>query len=54
MSDVLSLTGIEKIYNRGLPTEIAVLRGLDLKIPAGQVTALVAPSGSGKSTLLHI
>ncbi|MEI4485859.1 ABC transporter ATP-binding protein [Frigidibacter sp. MR17.14] len=54
MSDVLSLQGIEKIYNRGLPSEVAVLRGADLTIAAGEVVALVAPSGSGKSTLLHI
>ena len=54
MNDVLKLLGIEKIYNRGTPKEIAVLRGLDLAIAPGQVVALVAPSGTGKSTLLHI
>ncbi|WP_339107846.1 ABC transporter ATP-binding protein [Thioclava sp. GXIMD4216] len=54
MSDVLKLSGIEKIYNRGTAKEIAVLRGLDLAIAPGQVVALVAPSGTGKSTLLHI
>ncbi|MER5170624.1 ABC transporter ATP-binding protein [Thioclava sp. GXIMD2076] len=54
MNDVLQLSGIEKIYNRGTPKEIAVLRGLDLSIAPGQVVALVAPSGTGKSTLLHI
>ncbi|MBD3787736.1 MAG: ABC transporter ATP-binding protein [Sphingomonadales bacterium] len=54
MSDVLHLEMLEKCYNRGQPGEIAVLRGLNLSIPAGQVAALVAPSGAGKSTLLHI
>ena len=48
---VLSLTGIEKAYRGG---EIAVLRGVDLTLKAGEVVALVAPSGAGKSTLLHI
>ncbi|MBV6634596.1 MAG: ABC transporter ATP-binding protein [Mameliella sp.] len=55
MSDtVLRLTGIEKSYNKGLPNEVQVLRGIDLDITRGEVVALVAPSGAGKSTLLHI
>jgi len=51
---VLSLRGIVKTYNRGLPGQVEVLRGLDLDIARGEVVALVAPSGAGKSTLLHI
>ncbi|BBU55259.1 lipoprotein-releasing system ATP-binding protein LolD [Mameliella alba] len=55
MSDtVLRLTGIEKSYNKGLPNEVQVLRGIDLEVARGEVVALVAPSGAGKSTLLHI
>lgn len=54
MSDVLTLKGIEKCYNRGTPGEVSVLRGVDLNIARGEVVALVAPSGAGKSTLLHI
>lgn len=54
MSDALLLEKLEKSYNRGAPGEIAVLRGVNLSIPRGQVVALVAPSGAGKSTLLHI
>lgn len=50
----LELDGIEKIYNRGKPSEVAVLRGASVTVRAGEVVALVAPSGAGKSTLLHI
>ncbi|WP_299207235.1 ABC transporter ATP-binding protein [uncultured Tateyamaria sp.] len=55
MSDqVLSLNGITKTYNAGLPGQVDVLRGVDLDLKRGEVVALVAPSGAGKSTLLHI
>ena len=55
MSDyALELAGIEKVYKRGTPGEVAVLRGATLEVKRGEVVALVAPSGVGKSTLLHI
>ncbi|MGB7268260.1 MAG: ABC transporter ATP-binding protein [Albidovulum sp.] len=55
MSDpVLEILGVTKAYNRGKPSEVMVLNGLDLSVAAGEVVALVAPSGAGKSTLLHI
>lgn len=50
----LELDGIQKVYNRGKPSEVAVLRGASLSVKVGEVVALVAPSGAGKSTLLHI
>ena len=54
MSDfALELAGLEKVYNRGRPGEVAVLRGATLEVKRGEVVALVGPSGAGKSTLLH-
>ena len=50
----LELAGIEKVYNRRKPSEVAVLRGATQEVARGEVVALVAPSGAGKSTLLHI
>lgn len=55
MSDaVLRLSGLEKVYNKGLESEVTVLKGADLTLAPGEIVALVAPSGAGKSTLLHI
>src|ERR1700726_2962702 len=31
-----------------------ILRGLDLDVPAGQITCLIGPNGSGKSTVLRV
>ncbi len=50
---VLRLAGVERRFRTG-EGSLAVLRGVDLAIAAGEIVALVAPSGAGKSTLLHI
>src|SRR5919108_3292819 len=33
---------------------LAVLRGLDLRVPTGQVYGILGPNGTGKSTLIHL
>ncbi|MBP8874387.1 MAG: ABC transporter ATP-binding protein [Polaromonas sp.] len=51
---LITLNGIKKSYNIGLPNEAEVLHGLSLSIGTGEFVALIGPSGSGKSTLLNI
>src|SRR5215469_6877213 len=42
-----------KIY-KSADLEVVALQGLDLRVPRGEMLALVGPSGAGKSTLLNI
>ncbi len=49
---VLEVTGLTRSFHQG-GVEIAVLRGVDLSVAAGQVVGLLGPSGTGKSTLLQ-
>ncbi|MEW5980929.1 MAG: ABC transporter ATP-binding protein [Acidobacteriota bacterium] len=49
----VDVTGLHKSYPVGRD-RLAVLRGLDLAVAAGQMVAIVGASGVGKSTLLHV
>ena len=53
MSEPLELRGVVRTY-RSAAGDLPVLKGVNLVLRPGEITALVAPSGSGKSTLLHL
>jgi putative ABC transport system ATP-binding protein len=50
---MLSVRNLSKSY-RSAGERLAVLRGVDLDVAAGESVALTGESGSGKSTLLHL
>jgi len=44
---------LRKSYRAGA-AEITVLSGVNVRVEAGELIAVVGPSGAGKSTLLHL
>jgi putative ABC transport system ATP-binding protein len=50
---VFRARGVTKIYQMG-EVQVHALRGVDVDLYRGELTALLGPSGSGKSTLLNI
>ncbi|MCG8617668.1 MAG: ABC transporter ATP-binding protein [Desulfobacterales bacterium] len=50
---MIELTQIRKSYQMG-PVSVEVLKGVDLRIGAGELVSIVGQSGCGKSTLMNI
>jgi len=50
----IDVAGVNKYYNRGLPSEVHVLKDINVCFEAGAFISIMGPSGSGKTTLLDI
>jgi putative ABC transport system ATP-binding protein len=53
LSSLISLNQVNKIYHSNA-NEYHALKGIDLQIELGEMTAIMGASGSGKSTLMNI
>lgn len=51
---MIEVNGLKKYYNKGKPSEVIALNGINLNINRGDFCSIIGVSGSGKSTLLHI
>jgi putative ABC transport system ATP-binding protein len=50
----LAIEDVHKFRRGDDGSPIEILRGVNLEVPAGRLTAVVGPSGGGKSTLLRM
>ena len=50
---VVTARGLSRRYGEG-DTAVHALRGVDVDVERGRLTAVMGPSGSGKSTLMHL
>src|SRR6516225_1568246 len=50
---MMEVTNVTKLYQQGRRA-VHALRGVSIRIEAGEFVTIMGPSGSGKSTLLHL
>src|SRR5881394_2494352 len=53
MKNLLETSELRKTYSIG-KIEVEALRGVNLRIREGELSAIMGPSGCGKSSLMHI
>jgi putative ABC transport system ATP-binding protein len=51
---VIETNALSRTFTMGSGHEVHALRGVDIRIAAGESIALMGASGSGKSTLMHL